>query len=259
MNKYDELSSKVTDVIAILNSSLTELKGHDIEVSFLESRKISIKKDIEDLQKELDDIKDTNGEVKKQLKKKLDDIEYSKNLYITKEQSLVALQNKLDKDRADLSDEQQGFVADKFQLHIKQAEAEAKSIMASRALTEANEKLAQIKNIENNSNIVQREKDVISKEANLKALQDTLNERLNEVNELIERTTKDSSDLDKREDLLKSSNEAYDKKVKELSDLQSILNSQKSDNDKKAKDLQYLELRINKIIKDRNIEALINV
>lgn len=257
MSRFDELKKSVDQVITLTSSSLAELASAEKEIERIQQTKEGLEIDIKELKDGLAMLKSTKQDIEAKYKERdsevakikaqalsqLDDIE--------KERKRIA-QASLDNDnyRAELE-------AKEALLKQKQQQALDRYNESIARIKEADEKLDKAENLIKNSGIEDRELKVASAQSKAdKAMKDALNKDAqatvlwSSADELRAKTEKFASEIEiiKKKQATKES---------ELQSLEAVLNSRQVELDKREKDVKYQELRVNKIIKEKNIADLL--
>lgn len=255
MSKLDELKASVSVVEGILKECVSKASIEEKVVGELQVQKNSLQIDIDKLKKEVSEIKELKSGIVQRLREKEAEVDAIKSSYLNKvkyaENDSIAI-NKEREELAKKADE----LSKGFEL------LKTKQKQANERLTEANSKLAisnevMLKADALVSSILDTEKSIVSRE-------NSLNEKLSKA-ENKHKTALElwhgASQLKEKSELLITTNEALkvalSKKEAEVSEKELYLHNFAKELEKKEEEIKYNELRVNKIIKDAKIEALI--
>ena len=253
----NEIQNKVNELIALLNGLVRQSDEAIKSAKSAEEKRDGYLKEIESLEKRISSLRDTNSIENQRLKDAQNEAEYLTNVAKGKisnaeiqADAALALQESLIRDRQDLNKTIADYNALNADINRRQNEAEALMVKAQDGIKELDERLAST-NIEEREAQASRVMDkakILREEA--KNAQELANNTLAEANAIREQAAKAAFEND-------SLKARFETRLNEVEVQARALDAEKSAVEKQKQDLQGQELRINKIIKEKNIEALL--
>lgn len=252
MSDIKELAVQVSDLMESYESRIAVIEG---EIQALESKKVNLLNQIETISKNIEKLSDQNSELNKKLKGREEDVERRENLIVTKRDVLNEKElyisdaiSKLNKEREDFEDKLAEYQGISVKISIRQNEAEE-------LLKECQARTIVLDKAE--ASLVSRE--TSAQEKMDKAIQMIVDSKANEAmaNEVLEQANAIKQQADADVEFAKKLKESFIAKSEELDAKAKDIESQYADVANRKQELDYQELRINKIIKEKNIETLL--
>lgn len=252
MSEIKELAVQVSDLMNSYESRIAVIEG---EIQTLESKRVNLLNQIETISKNIEKLSDQNSELNQKLKDREQAVEYRENLLVTKRDVLNEKElyisdaiSKLNKERADFETKLEEYQGISVKISIRQNEADE-------LLKECQARTIALNKAE--SGLVSRETQ--AKETMNKAEQMIVESKANEAmaNSVLAQANAIKQQADADVEFAKKLKESFIAKSDELDAKLKDVESQYADIAKKKQDLDYQELRINKIIKEKNIETLL--
>lgn len=257
MIKYQDLKIKLDEFVTLLEVAEADVAVKLKEIDNIESVKNSIEGAIKKNQSILDGLSARVEEANKNIKLKQDEASYLKGIYETKIQAIDEKMKSISSVETELLNRSEELENAKLKYEQKELEARSKLDEAKALREEYQNKIdllssAEIK-IEENKNSIRIESDKLSKRS------DDVNKLEVEVKQLLSNAESIKIENEsKYKSILKLSSDLESKRL-ELESKRIAIDSDAVDLLKRKQALDVQELRINKIIREKNIEALVNV
>jgi len=244
------------DALSEFTRNKAEWNKSNRELQVLEGRKSSLLGEIKGLEDIIKGLNESIDEIMAKNEAKEREINLIKSELVAKISSNDVLTSKLNQKLEELDKKEQELAIKSEDLMIRKAQADRSQEEANEKLVEASKQLDIIN--AKNEELVSRETILVEKENKLAEREQATNSKESVAQELWHGAKELESSLLTKQEVLNIKIAQNDKRDADLVIKEAEVNSQKADQEKKAEELQYLEIRLNKIIKEKNIAELLN-